>query len=102
PRLGTLVISVTAWFRFCFLYEASAIAHGTVLSFSPSLISSGPRAAFSVSTFASVQGFRLAVAAWKSGAPDAGTWFVWYRSFASYSLRVLAQTFLYFLNVSVT
>src|SRR5438552_9913819 len=46
---------------------------------------------FRSSTFASVQGLRLAVAAWKSGAPDAGTWYFWYRSFASSSPRALAQ-----------
>jgi hypothetical protein len=50
-----------------------AIAQGTVLSFSPEMISSGPRSGFFVSTFASVHGLRLAVAAWKRGAPDAGT-----------------------------
>src|SRR3954465_4148278 len=64
------MISVTPALRFCCLYEASAIAHGTVLSFSPEMISSGPRSGFSVSTFASVHGFRLAVAAWKSGTPE--------------------------------
>ena len=39
----------------------------------PEMISIGPRSGFSLSTFASVHGFRFAVAAWKSGAPDAGT-----------------------------
>src|SRR6184192_1269259 len=76
------------------------MAQGTVLSFSPEMISSGPRSGFSVSTFASVQGLRLAVAAWKSGAPDAGTWYFWYRSFASSSLRALAQPYLNCSNVS--
>jgi len=33
----------------------------------------GARSGFLVSTFASVQGLRFAVAAWKSGTPDAGT-----------------------------
>src|ERR1700730_13878878 len=47
------------------------MAHGTVLSFSPEMIRSGPRSGFSVSTFASVHGFRLAVAAWKSGNEQA-------------------------------
>jgi hypothetical protein len=37
------------------------------------MISSGPRSAFSVSTFSSVQGCRLAAAAWKIGSPEAGT-----------------------------
>jgi hypothetical protein len=55
------------------LYEAFAIAQGTVLSFSPEMMRRGPRSGFLVSTFASVQGLRFAVAAWKSGAPDAGT-----------------------------
>ena len=49
------------------------IAHGTVWSFSPEISRSGPRSGFSVSTFASVHGLKLAVAAWKSGAPGAGT-----------------------------
>ncbi len=39
----------------------------------PETISSGPRSGFFVSTFASVYGFRFAVAAWKSGTPDPGT-----------------------------
>ena len=64
---------MTPSLRFCFLYEALAIAHGTVWSFSPEMISSGPRSGFLVLTFASVHGLRLAVAAWKSGAPGAGT-----------------------------
>jgi hypothetical protein len=50
-----------------------AIDHGTVLSFSPEMISRGPRSGFSLSTLASVHGLRFAVAAWKSGAPEAGT-----------------------------
>jgi hypothetical protein len=37
------------------------------------MISSGHRSAFLVSTLASVQGLRLALAAWNSGAPDPGT-----------------------------
>jgi len=49
------------------------MAHGTVLSFSPEMISSGPRSGFLLLTLASVHGLRLAVAAWKSGAPGAGT-----------------------------
>ena len=36
------------------------------------MISSGPRSAFFVSTFASVHGFRFADAAWKRGSPAAG------------------------------
>ncbi len=60
-------------------------------SFSPERISSGPRSGFSVSTFTSVQGLRLAVAAWKSGAPDAGTANVSYSSCASSSLTALAK-----------
>jgi hypothetical protein len=73
PRLGTSKISVTPGLCCCCLNEALVIAQGTVWSFSPERISSGPRSAFSVSTFTSVQGLRLAVAAWKSGAPEAGT-----------------------------
>jgi hypothetical protein len=37
------------------------------------MMSKGPRSGFFEFTFGSVQGFRLAVAAWKSGAPEAGT-----------------------------
>ena len=37
------------------------------------MISSGPRSGFLLLTFASVQGLRLAVAAWKIGLPEAGT-----------------------------
>ena len=55
------------------LEDAFAIDQGTVLSFSPEMIRSGPRSGLSLSTCASVHGLRLAVAAWKSGAPDAGT-----------------------------
>ncbi len=39
------------------------MAKGTVLSLSPETINSGPRSGFLVSTFASVHGLRLAVAA---------------------------------------
>jgi hypothetical protein len=49
------------------------MAQGTVLSSSPEMISSGPRSGFLVSTFASVQGLRLAAAAWNRGLPAAGT-----------------------------
>src|SRR3982074_1738555 len=56
PRLGISTISVTAVLPFCCLKDALAIDHGTVLSFSPETIRSGPRAGFSVSTPASVQG----------------------------------------------
>ena len=73
PRFGISMISVTPWFRFCFLNEAFAIDQGTVWSFSPEMIRSGPRSGFLLSTFASVHGLRFAVAAWKSGAPGAGT-----------------------------
>src|SRR5215203_7468790 len=64
PRLGIFLISVTLGLRFCRLYEALAIAQGTVWSFSPSRISSGPRSGFFVSTFDSVQGLRLELAIW--------------------------------------
>src|SRR5215469_831771 len=56
PRLGIFTISVTPGLRRCRLQAAFAIAHGTVWSFAPSMISRGPRAGFLVSTFASVQG----------------------------------------------
>jgi hypothetical protein len=54
---------VMASLRSWRLNEAFPIAHGTALSFSPEMISSGLRSGFSVSTFASVHGFRFAVAA---------------------------------------
>ena len=72
PRSGISTISVTPSFRFCLLYVAFEMAHGTVWSFSPEMISRGPRWGFLLSTRASVQGLRLAVAAWKRGTPDAG------------------------------
>jgi len=43
------------------------------LSFSPEMMRSGPRPGFVVSTFAPVEGFRLAVAAWKSGTAEPAT-----------------------------
>jgi len=43
-----------------------------VWSFCPEMNRSGPRSGFLLSTFASVHGVRLAAAAWKIGAPDAG------------------------------
>jgi len=46
---------------------------GAVWSFSPEMISIGPRSGFMVSTLASVHGLRFAAAAWKIGTPDAGT-----------------------------
>ena len=73
------------------LYAALAIAGGTVWSFSPTMISSGPRAGFFVSTFASVQGFRFADAAWKIGTPEPGTEYVSYSSFASSSPTAFAK-----------
>jgi hypothetical protein len=59
--------------RFCFLNAEFAHVHGTAWSLSVEMISSGPRSGFVVSTFSSLRGFRLAVAAWKTGAPGAGT-----------------------------
>jgi hypothetical protein len=56
------------------LYEAFAIAQGTVWSFSPSMIRSGPRSGFLVSTFASVHGFTLAFAICISATAGAATW----------------------------
>src|SRR5260370_30725496 len=73
PRFGISTISVTPALRFWREKLALAIDHGTTWSRSPDMISSGPRAGFLVSTFACVHGLRLAVAAWKMGAPDAGT-----------------------------
>ena len=68
--------SVTPGLRSCLLKAAWEMDRGTVLSSSPEMISSGPRSGFSVSTLASVRGLRLAVAAWNSGAPEAGTAYV--------------------------
>jgi hypothetical protein len=45
-----------------------------VWSFSPEISSIGPRSEFLLSTFASVPGFRLPIAAWKSGIPAPRTW----------------------------
>ncbi len=73
PRPVILTISVTPLFRFCFLNDAFAIAHGTVWSFSPSMMSNGPRSGFFDFTLASVHGLKFAVAAWKSGTPEPGT-----------------------------
>jgi hypothetical protein len=55
------------------LYDELAIAQGTVWSFSPEMINRGPRSGFFVSTLASLQGFRFAAAAWKTGSPEPGT-----------------------------
>ena len=85
------MISVTPSLRFCFLNEAFEMAHGTVWSCSPEMISSGPRSASRLLTFASVHGLRFAVAAWNSGIPEAGTAKVDYSSFASSSLTALAK-----------
>lgn len=65
------------------------MAHGTVLSFSPEMISSGPRSGFLVSTLASVPGWKLAVAAWNSGTPDPATEYFSYRPFDSSSETAL-------------
>src|SRR5579859_1770691 len=63
PRPLISTISVTPGLRFCRLNEAFAIAHGTVWSFSPEMMSKGPRSGLIVLTFASVQGLMLAPAA---------------------------------------
>src|SRR5712691_2635635 len=102
PRLGISTISVTPLLSWWRLNDAFAIAHGTVLSFSPETINSGPRSGFSVLTLASVHGFTLAVAAWKSGTPDAGTAKVLWRSFASSSLTAFAKPKRNWSNVSGT
>src|SRR5207253_2674491 len=48
---------------------------------------------FAVSTFASVQGLRFAVAAWNRGVPDAGTANSSYSCRASSSLTALAKAY---------
>src|SRR5437588_5824 len=52
---------------------------------------SGPRSAFLVSTWSSVHGFRLAVAAEKRGRPDPATWWVSYSFFDSSSASALVH-----------
>ena len=79
---GIFTISVTPALRFSRLKDAFAIDQGTVWSFSPEMISIGPRFGFFDSTLSSVHGFRLAAAAWKSGSPGAGTQNVSYSCFA--------------------
>jgi hypothetical protein len=49
------------------------MADGAMWSFSPVMISMGPRRGFVLSTFASVNGLMLAVAAWNSGIPEPAT-----------------------------
>src|SRR5215813_13800564 len=73
PRPGILTISVTPLLRFSFLYEALAIAHGTVWSESAETISMGPRSGFVKLTLASDHGLKFADAAWKRGSPAPGT-----------------------------
>jgi hypothetical protein len=53
---------------------AFAIAHGTVWSFSPSMMSRGPRSGFLVSTFDSVHGLRFALPIWARAIPEPATW----------------------------
>ncbi len=72
PRPKISVISVGPGLRACRRYDAFATGHGTVWSASPEMISSGPRSGWSVSTLASVPGWRFAVAAWNSGRPARG------------------------------
>ena len=50
------------------------MAHGTVWSFSPSMISRGPRSGFLVFTFASVHGLRLALPICAKAIPEPATW----------------------------
>src|SRR3954453_12674911 len=102
PRFGILTISVTPVLCRCLLNAAFAIAHGTVWSFSPSRISSGPRSGFFVSTFASVRGFRLALAICIRATPGAATWYVSYSCYASSSLRAFAHPYLNWSSVRVT
>jgi len=55
------------------LKDALAIAHGTVWSFSPEMISIGPRWGWSFTTVASVPGLMFANAAWNRILPVPGT-----------------------------
>src|SRR3954453_2867684 len=72
PRFGSTASSVTARLRRCRLSAAFAIAHGTVWSFSPSMMSRGPRSGFFVLAFASVRGlmFALPICTRDPGAGD--------------------------------
>jgi hypothetical protein len=77
PRSLIFTISVIASsLRRSRLNDELQIAHGTVWSLAPAMISSGPRSGFLVLTLTSVYGLRLAVAAWNSGSPAAGTAYV--------------------------
>jgi len=67
PRSGIATISVTPTFRFSRLNAAFATFHGTVLSFSPEMINSGPRFGLSMSTFASVHGLKFGGRGLKDG-----------------------------------
>src|SRR5690348_13753055 len=80
----------------------SLIARGTVLSFSPETISIGPRPGLTLLTFASVQGLKLAAAAWKTCDPGAGTAKVSNNSVASVSETALAKEYRNWLKVSGT
>src|SRR6476661_3352438 len=64
------------------------------------MISSGPRSGFFASTLASVQGLKLAAAAWKIGSPDPGTEYSSYNCLASSSLTALAKLYRNCSNVS--
>jgi hypothetical protein len=100
--LGISVISVTPGLRLWRLYEALAMAQGTVWSFSPLMNSRGPRSGFFVSTFASVAGLTFAFAICISATPGAATWYVSYRCRASSSSSAFAHPYLNWSNVSVT
>src|SRR5258708_40221702 len=73
PRFGISTISGTPLLSRWRSNDAFAIAHGAVLSFSPEVINRGPRSGFSISTFASVQRVRVAVAGCNKWGPGAGT-----------------------------
>src|ERR1700682_3377725 len=55
------------------------------------MMSNGPRSGFFDFTFASVHGFRFAVAAWNRGTPEPGTANLLYSSCASSSLTAFAN-----------
>src|SRR3954452_8134126 len=102
PRLGISANSVTEAFLRCFLYAAWEIAWGTVWSFSPEMISIGPRFSALYLTFVSENGFKFAAAAWKIGTPDAATWNSSYSALASSSSTLFAQPYLNSSRVRVT
>src|SRR5262245_36237029 len=100
--LRAVAMPTSSLFPWPALWErpAFAIAHGTVWSFPPSMISSGPRSGFIVATFASVHGLRLHGPSAQRD-PGAGDVNVSESSCASFSSSAFAQQYLNSPNVNV-